>query len=84
MGVGDAARCEALAAALLSMAGRLEGRAGLWVTVVVHERDGVGSACVSTCLTGAERARLAEVLDSFAASLDGADQAGAGSPWGDL
>jgi len=77
-------RCEAHAADVLAAAGRMPSRTGLWVTVVVHERDGDASACVSTCLTAEELRGLGPVLRVFGEQLlsTGNEPAQVATPWG--
>jgi len=78
--------CERHAAAVLGAAGRLPSRAGLWVTVVVHERDGQGMACVSTCITPDELQTAGPVLSLFGAQLSAtsSEPSVVPSPWAAL
>lgn len=77
-------RCERHAADVIAASARLPGRAGLWVTVVVHERNGDASACVSTCLTADELRGLGPVLRVLGEQLSTteAEPAAVASPWG--
>jgi hypothetical protein len=77
-------RCEQHAAAVIAASAGLPGRAGLWVTVVVHERNGDASACVSTCLTAEELRGLGPVLRVLGEQLSAteAEPSAVASPWG--
>jgi hypothetical protein len=74
--------CKRHASAVLAASARLPSRHGLWVTVVVHDRDGQDAACVSTCLTAEELRTLGPVLSRFGEQLS--QTTVATSPWATL
>lgn len=76
--------CRDIAAQLLGYMPRFAGRRDVFVTVVVHEREGDAHALVASCVTAPELARLSRVLgesanEAAALAVEAAEQR---SPWG--